>query len=98
MLTKLLALTRREHRAFDDLVTAHRLAGHDTCIALPADVSTTTGVQALTDAFAARTQKLDILVDIAGAAVRLTSQAGDYVVGTIIKVDGGVSHASLSIP
>ena len=39
-----------------------------TCIALPADVSTVAGVQALAAAFAEREERLDILVNNAGAA------------------------------
>jgi NAD(P)-dependent dehydrogenase (short-subunit alcohol dehydrogenase family) len=31
--------------------------------------------------------------DMAGAAVYLASRAGDYVVGSTLVVDGGVSHA-----
>jgi len=31
--------------------------------------------------------------DIAGAAVYLASRAGDYVVGSTLVVDGGVTHA-----
>ena len=31
--------------------------------------------------------------DMAGAAIFLASRAGDYVVGSTITVDGGVTHA-----
>jgi NAD(P)-dependent dehydrogenase (short-subunit alcohol dehydrogenase family) len=31
--------------------------------------------------------------DIAGAAIFLASRAGDYVVGSTLVVDGGVTHA-----
>jgi NAD(P)-dependent dehydrogenase (short-subunit alcohol dehydrogenase family) len=31
--------------------------------------------------------------DMAGAAVYLASRAGDYVVGSTLIVDGGVTHA-----
>ena len=31
--------------------------------------------------------------DMAGAAIYLASRAGDYVVGTTLVVDGGVTHA-----
>jgi NAD(P)-dependent dehydrogenase (short-subunit alcohol dehydrogenase family) len=31
--------------------------------------------------------------DMAGAAIYLASRAGDYVVGSTLVVDGGVTHA-----
>lgn len=43
-------------------------AGGGTCVALPQDISTVAGCQALADALRAREPKLDILVNNAGAA------------------------------
>jgi NAD(P)-dependent dehydrogenase (short-subunit alcohol dehydrogenase family) len=48
--------------------TAAELASAGPCFALPADVSTMDGVQALAAAYAAREGTLDILVNNAGAA------------------------------
>ncbi len=48
--------------------TAKELSAHGECIALPQDVSTVTGCQALAKAFSAREGRLDILVNNAGAA------------------------------
>ncbi|MDQ6629480.1 MAG: SDR family oxidoreductase [Pseudomonadota bacterium] len=48
--------------------TARELSGFGECIALPADVSTMAGIEALVAAFGARENKLDILVNNAGAA------------------------------
>jgi NAD(P)-dependent dehydrogenase (short-subunit alcohol dehydrogenase family) len=48
--------------------TAAELSAFDTCIALPADVSTLAGAKALADDFMALESKLDILVNNAGAA------------------------------
>ncbi len=48
--------------------TAAELSADGECIALPADVSTLAGAQALAQAFAAREPALDILVNNAGAA------------------------------
>ena len=48
--------------------TAHELSAHGVCIALPADVSSMAGIQALAQAYAARETSLDILVNNAGAA------------------------------
>ena len=48
--------------------TAKELSAHGECIALPQDVSTVAGCQALAKAFGAREKKLDILVNNAGAA------------------------------
>ena len=48
--------------------TAAELASAGPCFALPADVSTMEGVEALATAFSAREPKLDILVNNAGAA------------------------------
>ncbi len=48
--------------------TAAELSAGGECIALPADVSTLAGAQALAHAFAAREPALDILVNNAGAA------------------------------
>ena len=36
--------------------------------------------------------------DMAGAAIYLASRAGDYVVGSTLIVDGGVTHARWAIP
>jgi NAD(P)-dependent dehydrogenase (short-subunit alcohol dehydrogenase family) len=48
--------------------TADELSAFGTCIALPADVSTVAGGQALATAFVALEPRLDILVNNAGAA------------------------------
>ncbi|MEO0399587.1 MAG: SDR family oxidoreductase [Pseudomonadota bacterium] len=48
--------------------TAEALSSEGTCIALPQDVSTVEGCQALVDAYGAHEDKLDILVNNAGAA------------------------------
>jgi NAD(P)-dependent dehydrogenase (short-subunit alcohol dehydrogenase family) len=48
--------------------TAADLSANGTCIALPADVSTVAGAQALADAYLAHEPQLDILVNNAGAA------------------------------
>jgi len=48
--------------------TAAELSALGTCIALPADVSTVAGAQALAAAYLAREPALDILVNNAGAA------------------------------
>ena len=53
-------------KAADCEATATELG--EACIALPQDVSTVEGVQALAQAIAAREEKLDILVNNAGAA------------------------------
>jgi NAD(P)-dependent dehydrogenase (short-subunit alcohol dehydrogenase family) len=47
------------------------------------------------DALAKRipSQRIGTPEDMAGAAIFLASRAGDYVVGSTIIVDGGVSHA-----
>ena len=47
---------------------ARELSAAGPCVSLPADVSSTTGVQALVEAFGAREKSLDILVNNAGAA------------------------------
>ena len=49
------------------------------------------------DALAARVpaKRLGTVKDIAGAAIFLASRAGDYVVGDMLTVDGGIAHASL---
>ena len=46
------------------------------------------------DALAKRipSQRIGTPEDMAGAAIFLASRAGDYVVGSTIIVDGGVSH------
>ncbi|AFK55868.1 SDR family oxidoreductase [Tistrella mobilis] len=46
---------------------ADKLSERGTCIALPADVSTLTGIESLVAEITAREQKLDILVNNAGA-------------------------------
>ena len=46
---------------------ATELAGAGTCMSLPADLSTEAGARALADALAAREEKLDVLVNNAGA-------------------------------
>src|SRR5207244_2906775 len=46
---------------------AAELAGAGTCMSLPADLSTEAGARALADALAAREEKLDVLVNNAGA-------------------------------
>ena len=33
-------------------------------------------------------------LDMAGAAIFLVSRAGDYVVGSVVTVDGGIAFAS----
>ena len=48
--------------------TAKALSQFGTCIAIPGDVSTVAGAQALADAFLALEPQLDILVNNAGAA------------------------------
>ena len=48
--------------------TAKELSQYGRCIAIPGDVSTTAGAQALADAYLALEPKLDILVNNAGAA------------------------------
>ncbi len=48
--------------------TAEELSALGPCVSLPADVSTTAGVQALVQAFSAYETTLDILVNNAGAA------------------------------
>ena len=48
--------------------TAEELSAIGPCVSLPADVSTTEGVQALVKAFSAYESTLDILVNNAGAA------------------------------
>jgi NAD(P)-dependent dehydrogenase (short-subunit alcohol dehydrogenase family) len=48
--------------------TAKELSQYGTCIAIPGDVSTTAGAQALADAYLALQPQLDILVNNAGAA------------------------------
>ena len=41
-------------------------------------------------------QRIGVDEDMAGAAIFLASNAGNYVVGDTITVDGGVAHANLS--
>src|SRR5450631_2860424 len=48
--------------------TAHELSAHGVCIALPADVSSMAGIQALVSDYVQREAALDILVNNAGAA------------------------------
>ncbi len=48
--------------------TAAELASLGNCVSLPADISSTEGVNALVEAFRARESTLDILVNNAGAA------------------------------
>ena len=48
--------------------TAEELSAIGPCVSLPADVSTTNGIQALVKAFSAYESTLDILVNNAGAA------------------------------
>jgi 2-deoxy-D-gluconate 3-dehydrogenase len=36
--------------------------------------------------------------DMAGAAIYLASRAGDYVIGSTIAVDGGITYASAGMP
>ena len=48
--------------------TAQELSQYGRCIAIPGDVSTTAGAQALADAYLALEPQLDILVNNAGAA------------------------------
>ena len=48
--------------------TARELAADGDCISLPGDVATVEGARALAAAFAAREDKLDILINNAGAA------------------------------
>ena len=55
-------------KAADCEQTAGELSAHGVCVALPADVSTLEGVNALAAAYAARENTLDILVNNAGAA------------------------------
>ncbi|MBV8620751.1 MAG: SDR family oxidoreductase [Curvibacter sp.] len=47
------------------------------------------------DAVAARipARRIGVAEDMAGAAIFLASRAGDYVVGSTLTVDGGVTHA-----
>jgi NAD(P)-dependent dehydrogenase (short-subunit alcohol dehydrogenase family) len=55
-------------KAADCEATATELSAHGECIALPADVSTLDGINALVAAYAEREGTLDILVNNAGAA------------------------------
>ncbi len=55
-------------KAADCAQTARELALHGECIALPADVSSLDGINALVADFSAREEALDILVNNAGAA------------------------------
>lgn len=55
-------------KAADCAQTAKELSAQGECIALPADVSTLEGIQALVAAYTARESTLDILVNNAGAA------------------------------
>jgi NAD(P)-dependent dehydrogenase (short-subunit alcohol dehydrogenase family) len=55
-------------KAADCAQTAKELSAQGECIALPADVSTMEGIQALVAAYTARESTLDILVNNAGAA------------------------------
>jgi len=55
-------------KAADCKATARELSSLGECIALPADVSTLDGIDALVAAFGAREKRLDILVNNAGAA------------------------------
>jgi NAD(P)-dependent dehydrogenase (short-subunit alcohol dehydrogenase family) len=51
------------------------------------------------DALAKRipSRRIGTAEDMAGAAIYLASRAGDYVVGSTIIVDGGVSHARIGV-
>jgi 2-deoxy-D-gluconate 3-dehydrogenase len=51
-----------------EATAAELSAGGGRCVALPQDVSTVPGCRALAEAFAAREDKLDVLVNNAGAA------------------------------
>ena len=55
-------------KAADCRATAAELSALGPCVALPADVSTTEGIQALVLAYRAHESSLDILVNNAGAA------------------------------
>jgi len=55
-------------KAADCDATAKELSAQGECISLPADVSSTEGIQALVAAYTAREATLDILVNNAGAA------------------------------
>ena len=55
-------------KAADCDATAKELSAHGECIAIPANVSTLDGVNALVAAYTARESTLDILVNNAGAA------------------------------
>jgi NAD(P)-dependent dehydrogenase (short-subunit alcohol dehydrogenase family) len=55
-------------KAADCAQAAKELSAQGECIALPADVSTMEGIQALVAAYTARESTLDILVNNAGAA------------------------------
>jgi NAD(P)-dependent dehydrogenase (short-subunit alcohol dehydrogenase family) len=55
-------------KADDCAQTAHELSADGRCIALPADVSTMDGINALVAAYRERESTLDILVNNAGAA------------------------------
>jgi NAD(P)-dependent dehydrogenase (short-subunit alcohol dehydrogenase family) len=59
-------ISSRKSTACD--ATASELSQFGTCIALPADSSTTEGIHALAKAYAARESRLDILINNAGAA------------------------------
>jgi NAD(P)-dependent dehydrogenase (short-subunit alcohol dehydrogenase family) len=43
-------------------------------------------------------KRIGIAEDMAGAAIFLASNAGNYVVGDTITVDGGVAHANIGSP
>lgn len=63
---------------------ASELSAHGECIALPADLSTPEGCEALAAAFAEREERLDILVNNAGAA--WGAPLGEYAVEGFDKV------------
>jgi NAD(P)-dependent dehydrogenase (short-subunit alcohol dehydrogenase family) len=83
-------ISSRKAKACEETAAAIVRDHGGTCIALPADLSTAGGCKALGEAFAAREQKLDILINNAGAAwgapIESFPEAGwDKVMDTNVK-------------
>jgi NAD(P)-dependent dehydrogenase (short-subunit alcohol dehydrogenase family) len=77
---------------------ALRLAPENICVtaiapgAFASDMNTTARDQGEAVARRVPARRIGTDEDMAGAAIYLASRAGDYVVGTTLVVDGGVSH------